>query len=99
MSTLKLLQEQPVNETTEFKISRQDNFAAEFPLTRYFQIHFQHIHENTRGVQEELNQLRQYVADLNVKLDRLATLLIDQQTTKQLEDAYSSSQRNKNSGH
>lgn len=77
--------------TTDIK----ENGLADAPLTRYFQIHFQHIHDNARNVQAELTLLKQHVADLNVKLDQLTAMLIGQQTIGNLSSPYFSTPKNK----
>jgi hypothetical protein len=46
-----------------------------FPLPRYFQIHFQHIHENSELFKEELTELKHTTQQLNAKLDMLIQLL------------------------
>jgi hypothetical protein len=46
-----------------------------FPQPRYFQVHFQHIHENTHQLHKELAQLKEAVAQFDEKLDRLLALL------------------------
>ncbi len=45
-----------------------------FPLPRYFQTHFQYIHENTHSAQRELKQLQQYLATIEAKLETLLTM-------------------------
>jgi len=52
-----------------------DDLLNSFPLPRYFQIHFQHIHERTDNVYEELAELKMYVNQLETKLDALLLLL------------------------
>lgn len=46
-----------------------------FPLPRYFQIHFQHMHDNADLLRKEVDQLKQYAASMEAKLDKLLTLL------------------------
>jgi hypothetical protein len=78
MSTLKLLQEQHNHPAIKFAglhYSQPGNQATDAHFTQYFQIHFQHIHENIRDSQNEVKQLQQHVADLNIKLDQLSALL------------------------
>ncbi len=78
MSTLKLLQKQHNHPAIKFAglhYSQPDNQVTDTHLTQYFQIHFQHIHENIRDSQNEVKQLQQQVADLNIKLDKLSALL------------------------
>ncbi len=78
MSTLKLLQEkqdQAAIKLASFQYSQQDNQSTDIPVTQYFQIHFQHIHETIRDSQDEVKHLHQHVADLNIKLDKLSVLI------------------------
>lgn len=52
-----------------------DDVLDQFPLPRYFQIHFQHVHENTDALRSEISQLKQYVTALETKLDQLLMIL------------------------
>lgn len=82
MISLELLQEQPRKnrkKNTKAAKSLGQDPAPELPRNPYFQIHFQHIHENIGDVQEELKAFKQHVADLNAKLDQLTALLVEQQ--------------------
>lgn len=63
----------------DFPESPQNGPSTEIPRNAYFQTHFAHIHENVNDVQSEMKQLRQHVANLNVKMDKLTSMLIDQQ--------------------
>jgi hypothetical protein len=80
METLKLVQ-QPKRKKIPAKlpplsnIKKDDDLIDLFPLPRYFQVHFQNVHENTRDLQGELVQLRDYVAKVDDKLERLVALL------------------------
>lgn len=56
-----------------------DDLLAAFPLPRYFQIHFQHIHERNENIHQELAELKHYVSQLESRLDELLMLLIQQQ--------------------
>jgi hypothetical protein len=47
----------------------------QFPKSRYFQVHFQHSHENARLLREELTQLKVSVAELDAKLEVLLARL------------------------
>ncbi|MDD2722574.1 MAG: hypothetical protein PHH59_00945 [Methylovulum sp.] len=102
MSRLKLLQEQAnrtVAKTAECNNSLKDVPSDGLPLTQYFQIHFQHIHENTRLMQDELVQFRHHIADLNLKVEQLTALLIEQQAMLSGK-SYPLGQRNgRHSGH
>jgi hypothetical protein len=93
MTTLKQLQEpkhkkefnSPVN-PEKCSINEEDDLIDLFPLPRYFQVHFEHIHNNTHDVQGKLNylnhdvknqleQLKQTLATVENKLDRFIALL------------------------
>ena len=93
MTTLKCLQEHkhntelppPVNPEKR-SINEEDDLIDLFPLPRYFQVHFEHIHDNSHDVQgklthlnhdlqNQLDQLKQMLATVEGKLDRfIATL-------------------------
>jgi len=80
MKTLKLAQESngikfPTKTSKNRDVNNDDDFNDLFPLPRYFQVHFQHIHENTHDLQGELVQLKDYVAKVDEKLERLIALL------------------------
>ena len=77
METLKLVQKFK-NENlpkTNRCLKAEDDLIGLFPQSRYFQVHFQHVHENAHDLQGELVQLRNYVAKVDEKLDRLMELL------------------------
>lgn len=46
-----------------------------FPLPRYFQVHFQYIHENADAFKTELSEIKSATLQLNEKLDLLMQLL------------------------
>jgi hypothetical protein len=80
MRTLKLVQESkavknPAKTPKNRSVKTDDDLIDLFPLPRYFQVHFQHVHENTHDLQGELVQLKNYVAKVDEKLDRLMALL------------------------
>ena len=82
MTTLKQLQEhKPKKELTALvnsakrRIKKEDDLIDLFPLPRYFQVHFEHIHENTHDVQGKLDRLAQTLATVESKLDRFIALL------------------------
>lgn len=80
MKTLKLVQESkdtkiPTKTPRNRSINKDDDLIDLFPLPRYFQVHFQHIHENAQDLQGELVQLKDYVAKVDEKLERLMALL------------------------
>jgi flagellar basal body rod protein FlgF len=56
-------------------VKQDDDLIDLFPLPRYFQVHFQHVHENTHNLQGELAQLKDYVVKVDEKLERLMTHL------------------------
>jgi hypothetical protein len=56
-----------------------DELLTSFPLPRYFQVHFQYIHERTDDVHQELAELKATVNKLETKLDALLMLLAQQQ--------------------
>lgn len=75
----------PVN-TEKRRIKKDDDLIDLFPLPRYFQVHFKHIHDNTQDVQGKLNhlnhdvqsqldQLKHTLAKVEGKLDRFIALL------------------------
>ena len=57
----------------------EDEVLAFFPNSKYFQVHFQHCHENADAIQQELYALKEYVVTIEEKLERLMKLL-DKQT-------------------
>jgi hypothetical protein len=57
----------------------EEEMLAFFPQSRYFQIHFQHCHDNAYKIQQELFELKQYIVTLEEKLDRMMKIL-DEQT-------------------
>jgi hypothetical protein len=80
MTTPKLAQERkrsskPPKIPEERRVHEGDDLLDLFPLPRYFQVHFQHVHENARDIQAQMIQLREYVTQVDVKLDRLTALL------------------------
>lgn len=76
METLQLVQKSKRAKTPKKRrIKAEDDLIDLFPLPRYFQVHFQHVHENTHDLQGELVQLKDYVAKVDEKLERLMALL------------------------
>ncbi len=80
MENLKLVQKSksvkiPAKASKNRNIKKDDDLIDLFPLPRYFQVHFQHVHENTHDLQGELVQLKDYVAKVDEKLERLMALL------------------------
>lgn len=67
-------------------VIKEDDRIDLFPLPRYFQVHFGHIHDNTFEIQGKLNhlnhdlqsqmdQLKETLAKVEGKLDRFIDLL------------------------
>ena len=56
---------------------KDDGLINPFPKPQYFQVHFEHPHENTRQLQGELTQLKDTMAHFDEKLGRLLALLVD----------------------
>ncbi|MCX7096218.1 MAG: hypothetical protein NTY50_22615 [Methylobacter sp.] len=80
MKTLKLAQQskdakKSVKTPEQRRVKADDDLIDLFPLPRYFQVHFQHVHENTHDLQDELLELKNYVAKVDEKLERLMALL------------------------
>ncbi|MGZ4981381.1 MAG: hypothetical protein ACXWF8_18975 [Methylobacter sp.] len=76
METLKLVQKsKSIKLLKKPNIKTEDDLIDLFPLPRYFQVHFQHAHENIHDLQGELVQLKDYVAKVDEKLERLMALL------------------------
>jgi hypothetical protein len=81
METLKLVQESkgvniPVKRSKNRSVKKDDDIIDLFPLPRYFQLHFEHAHQNIHDLQSELVQLKEYVAKVDEKLECLVALLI-----------------------
>ncbi len=76
METLKLVQKPKKSKMlNEHGIMDNDDLIDLFPLPRYFQVHFQHVHENTHNLHSDLAQLKDYVVKIDEKLERLMTEL------------------------
>lgn len=76
METLKLVQKSKNAKLSKKRsINTEDDLIDLFPLPRYFQVHFQHVHQNTHDLQGELAQLKDYVAKVDEKLEHLMALL------------------------
>jgi hypothetical protein len=80
MEALKLVKKSKTNKiqvkhpkNRRFEID--DDLTKLFPQSHYFQVHFQHMHENTHELKSELSQLRDYVVKVDEKLERLMVLL------------------------
>lgn len=55
--------------------SQNNDLIDQFPLPRYFQVHFEHVHDNTDALRMEVKQLKQTTAALEAKVDILLNLL------------------------
>ncbi|MCX7101185.1 MAG: hypothetical protein NTX38_06755 [Methylobacter sp.] len=80
METLKLVQKtktakNPAKPPKNRRVEIEDDLIDLFPLPRYFQVHFQHMHENAHELKSEMAQLKDYVAKVDEKLERLLALL------------------------
>ena len=80
MKTLKLVQKardanSPAKIPKARSVKKDDDLIDLFPLPRYFQVHFQHVHDNSHDLQSELSQLKDYVAKVDEKLERMMALL------------------------
>lgn len=84
MEALKLVQEQKTNitdinkraEINEYSQLNEQELIKLFPLPRYFQIHFQQLHENIDTLKEDTQSLKNTVQEMNTKLDLLMQLLM-----------------------
>lgn len=45
--------------------------AQHFPSARYFQVHFEYLHETNQHMQHQLAEMRQQLERLNRKLERM----------------------------
>lgn len=76
MQTLKLSLAAKNLTTVKDRHSKKDEpLLDQFPQSRYFQVHFQHVHENVRLLREELAQFKDSVAEIDAKLERLLARL------------------------
>ncbi len=60
----------------DFKSPTQhrSNDKRDFPLPKYFQVHFEYIHENTAKQRHEVKELKRSVQRIEEKIDRLLSL-------------------------
>lgn len=65
----------PLQAREQSDLKNQDDLIDQFPLPRYFQVHFQHVHENADTLRREIIQLKHYTCSLEAKLDKLLALL------------------------
>lgn len=63
------------------QLRKKDVLIDALPLPRYFQMHFEYIHDNTQELREQVNQLSQTLAHLENKMDQLLGLLAQQSRT------------------
>ena len=75
MQTLNLSPESNSSVIPKERRTKDVDLIDLFPQPRYFQVHFQHIHENVYLLQNELTQLKDQVAQVDDKLGRLLALL------------------------
>lgn len=59
----------------------EDEILTYFPQSKYFQIHFQHSHENADVIQQELLALKKHVVSVEQKLEKIMSLL-DEKSSK-----------------
>ena len=85
MSKLQCIQENKHNpesnppvDPKKRSINKDDDLLDLFPLPRYFQVHFEYIHNNTHEVQVQMNQLKDTLEKVEGKLDRFIVLLNEQ---------------------
>lgn len=57
----------------QFEALNEAELVELFPSSRYFQIHFTHVHEKVELAQTRLNELMQSIERLETKLDQLKT--------------------------
>ncbi len=79
MKTSHLLQEKPtpipLQTREQLESLTEDDLLKLFPLPRYFQVHFQHVHENADNSQRKIDQLQRHMIRLEAKLDILLAAL------------------------
>ena len=77
MQTLNLSPESNSSVIPKERRTKDVDLIDLFPQPRYFQVHFQQIHESIYLLQNELAQLKDQVAQVDDKLGRLLVLLSD----------------------
>lgn len=79
MNTSQLRQEKsapiPLPTREQLESLTEDDLLKLFPLPRYFQVHFQHVHENADNAQRKIDQLQRHMIRLEAKLDILLAAL------------------------
>lgn len=63
--------------------AKDDDLIDLFPLPRYFQVHFEYLHDNSQELKIQLNQLKQSLARVEAKLDRFFALVDNQHEIEQ----------------
>jgi len=58
-----------------FETLSSNELLSMFPLPRYFQVHFSHIHEKSAQNKSELSELQQQADRIEHKIDHLLSLL------------------------
>jgi len=53
------------------QLRKADVLIDSLPLPRYFQMHFEYIHDNTQELKAQINQLTQKLASMENKLEQL----------------------------
>lgn len=66
-------------QTRDYAQNKQprNSVDALFPLPRYFQVHFEHIHNTNSDVQMQVSQLNRQVDEVNAKLNWILKLLVE----------------------
>ena len=75
----KKLPRQQVVQNDRFDSIGTEELLELFPLSRYFQIHFTHVHENCGHAQRQLDELKQSINRVEQKLDRLLAAMMQEQ--------------------
>lgn len=63
----------------DFDAFEIEELLEQFPLPRYFQIHFNHVHENCEQVKQQFHELTQRAERIEQKLDRLLDTMLQKQ--------------------
>lgn len=73
MKNLKLVEEQKTTEN--HSVISDDEIIELFPLPKYFQIHFEHGHDNLHELNIDVAEIKCSIAQLDKKLDQLINLM------------------------
>lgn len=57
-----------------------EELHALFPLPRYFQIHFNHLHEKLAQTTQQTEELKQRMSRIEKKIDRLLAMMASEET-------------------